>query len=281
MTAARQRPLVAGLGLAVVYVLVALVTPELTGRPLLPLFDGFAPPAPYNWVNPPPGLDEDKSPPGETNQEVALDEAGSRASNAATPDGQAIVGLDTGSVPPNPPDTTVLVRVSPVDPGTLPPLPGGLRPEGNAYRVTIAYQPSGQEVTTLAAPGTIALTAAAPATTLLFAPDGGQWQEIQARPFGDSNGLFAPLNAPGHYLSTSHNPARTADSGDGEGGGSGGIVVALLIIAVLGAAVGLLAGRSRKRSKGTPAPAKGRPMPAKKGGKSTSKGKKRPNRPRR
>lgn len=279
---ARPRPLVAGLGLAVVYVLVALVTPRLTGRPLLPLFDGFAPPAPYNWVNPPPGLEDDNSPPAEASQDVELDEDGSKASNATTTDGQAIVGFDTGSLPPNPPDTSVLVRVSPVDAATLAPLPGGLRAEGNAYRVTLAYQPSGQVVTALARPGTIALTAAAPATALLFSPDGSQWQEIDARPFGDSNGLFAPLTEPGLYLSSSHNPARTAgSSGDGGGGGSGGIVVAVLIIAIIGVALGLLAGTRRRRTGAKGAAKKGRGSAKKKGSGSKSKGKGRPNRRRR
>ena len=244
MTGPRRRPLVAGVGLAVVYVAIALVTPELTGRPLLPLFDGFAPPAPYNWVNPPPGLEDDNSPPPEASQDVALDEGVSKASNSATSDGQAIAGLDIGSVAPHPPDTSVLVRISPVDPGTLAPLPDGLRPEGNAYRVTLAYQPSGEAVTALAKPGTIALTAAAPATTLVFSSDGSGWQVVEARPFGDSHGLFAPLTGPGLYLSASHNPPRTADSPDGGGGnGSGGLVVAGLIIAIVGIALGLLGGK--------------------------------------
>ena len=271
----------AGLGLAVVYVLVALVTPTLTGRPLLPLFDGFAPPAPYNWVNPPPGLEDDNSPPVEAVQDVALDEVGSKASNAATPDGQAIVGLDTGSVPPDPPDTAVVVRVSPLDAATLAPLPGGLRAEGNAYRVTMAYQPSGREVTALARPGTIALTAAAPAATLLFSPDGSRWQEIEARPFGDSNGLFAQLTSPGLYLSASHNSARTAGSSGDGGGGSGGIVVALLLIAIVGVALGLLAGRRKGRTGAKSSPAKKKGGTSKSKSKSTSRGKGRPNRRRR
>ena len=56
----RAGPLGVGLAVAGAYVLVALITPRWTGRPLVPLFDGFAPPAPYAWVNPPAEFAKDK-----------------------------------------------------------------------------------------------------------------------------------------------------------------------------------------------------------------------------
>jgi hypothetical protein len=132
--------------------------------------------------------------------------------------------------------------VAPFDAATLGALPTGMRAEGNAYRVTLSYRPSGQAITALAKPGTIALTSAAPATALLFSPDGTQWQDTQAKPFGDGNGLFATMAAPGYYITASTNPARTAGTSGG-GGGAGGIVVVVLIVAVLLIAGGLLLGR--------------------------------------
>lgn len=53
----------AGAGLALLYVVVAAVTAQLSSRPVLPLFDGFAPPTPYAWVNPPPARAADNVPP--------------------------------------------------------------------------------------------------------------------------------------------------------------------------------------------------------------------------
>jgi hypothetical protein len=258
--ASRLRPLGAGLAAAALYVLVALVTPQLSGRPLRPLFDGFAPPAPYAWVNPPPEFARDNRKPAEASQDVALGPEGSVASNATTADGQAIAGLDSGSVPVHPSDTSVTVRVTPLDPATLERLPAGQRAEGNAYQVTFAYRPSGQPVSALAKPGTIALTAAAPPSALLFSADGKAWQDIGARPFGDGNGLFAPLTAPGYYVAVSHNPART-----GAGGGAavkaavaGGVGVVLLAVLVV-----VLAGRRRanRRRSGRPAPGSARRRP--------------------
>lgn len=239
---ARRRPLIAGAGLVLVYALVALLTPRLTGHPSRPLFDGFAPPAAYNWVKPPPGIQDDKALPADATQDVTIDAGGSIASNAATSDGQAIAGLDTASVSTHPPDTTVRLHVAPVDAATLGPLPSGLRAEGNAYRVTLSYQPSGQAVTTLAKPGTIALTSAAPATSLLYSPDAKVWQDTQAKPFGDGNGLFATMTEPGFYVTASRNPARTAGPSSG-GGGSGGIVIAVLVVAMVLVAGGMLLNR--------------------------------------
>jgi hypothetical protein len=243
-----RRFLAAGLAVATVYVLVALVTPHLSGRPLRPLFDGFAPPAPYAWVNPPPEFAKDNRKPAEANQDVALGPEGSAASNSTTADGQAIAGLDIGSVPVHFPDTSVKVRVTPLDPATLGALPAGLRPEGNAYRVTFTYQPSGQVITTLAKPGTIALTGAAPVTSLLFSADGKSWQDTGGRPFGDSNGLFAQLTAPGYYVSASHNAPR---AGTAKGGTSPvvpiGIALGVVVVAIV---AGVVVSGRRRRSGG-------------------------------
>lgn len=247
----------AGLVLAGLYLLAAVGTPRLSGRPLLPLFDGIQPPQSYAWVNPPPEFAKDNRKPTDVAQDVNLGPSGSVASNATTSDGQAIAGLDVGSVPVHFPDTAVRVQVTPVDPGTLGPLPAGLRAEGNAYRITLTYQPSGQEVTTLAKPGTVALTAAAPATSLLYSADGKTWTDASGQPFGDNNGLFAQLTAPGYFLPTSHNPARKATSAGG--GGGAGLVVAVVggVLVLGGGAAALVASRSRRRPR--PATGKGKP----------------------
>jgi hypothetical protein len=257
--AAHRRWRLAGPAVAGLYLLMALITPHLSGRPLRPLFDGFAPPQPYAWVNPPPEFAKDNRKPADAGQDVNLGPDGSVASNTTTADGQAIAGLDAGSAPAHSPDNAVRVQVTPVDPATLGPLPAGLRPEGNAYRITLTYQPSGQAVGPLAKPGTVALTAAAPAATLLFSVDGRTWQDANGRPFGDNNGLFAQLSAPGYFLATSHNPARSA-AGAGGGGGSGGVILAVggAVVVVVGALAGVLVSRRRRRPAPKPVPGSAR-----------------------
>ncbi len=192
------------------YVLVALATAWLAGRPARPLLDGFAPPPNYDWVNPPPGIARANTPPPAATAEAPLSVSGSAAASAATSDGQATATIEAGSVAARPPDTGVRLRAAPVDPATLGPLPAGLRPESNAYQVTLTYLPSGAPVDALARPGTIALTAAGPASALLYSRDGASWTETTARPFGVDHGLFAELDRPGYYLAVSRNAPRKA-----------------------------------------------------------------------
>ena len=215
----------AGAGLALLYVVVAAVTSLLSSRPVLPLFDGFAPPTPYAWVNPPPERAGDNVVPKPVDRDLALGPDGVPATNAATDDAQAIVGIDKGSVPAHPPDTGVKVRIIPGDAGTLGPLPAGLRAVSNAYRVELAYDPSGTTVTRLSAQGTVALTAADAGDRMLFSADGQTWQEVAFRPYGQDHGVFTELETPGWFVVASS--AGAASSG---GGGSDALRVVLLVI---------------------------------------------------
>ena len=208
--ARRRLVLAAGAGLAVVYVVVALATGWLAGGPARPLFDGFAPPPNYNWVNPPPGADRRGPKPTAATADAPLSAGGSAPAPAATSDGQATATVEAGAVGARPPESGVRLQVTPLDPATLGPLPAGLRPESNAYQVTVTVLPSGAAVDALARPGTIALTAAAPASALLYSRDGTSWTETAARPFGTDHGLFAELNGPGYYLAVSRKAPRQA-----------------------------------------------------------------------
>lgn len=225
----------AGAGLALVYVVVAAVTSQLASRPVLPLFDGFAPPTPYAWVNPPPERAGGNVAPKFEDRDLELGPDGVAATNASTDDAQAIVGLDKGSVPAHPPDTAVKARITPVDAGTLGPLPPGLRVVSNAYRVELSYVPSGAAVTRLAAKGTVALTAADAGDRMLYSPDGQSWQEVTSRPYGQDHGLFAELEAPGWFVVASSSAAPAAG-----GSGSDAGKVVLLIIAGVAPVVGAI-----------------------------------------
>jgi hypothetical protein len=225
----------AGAGLGLLYVLVAALTAQLASRPVLPLFDGFAPPMPYAWVNPPPERAGDNVPPGPVERDVTLGSGGAPATNASTDDAQAIVGLNTGSVPANPPDTAVKVRIIPGDAGTLGPLPAGLRVVSNAYRIELAYVPSGTPVTRLPAKGTVALTAADAGDRMLYSADGQTWQEVTFRPYGTDHGVFTEMETPGWFV-----VASSASAAPAGGGGSGALRTVLLVLAGVAPVIGAI-----------------------------------------
>ena len=260
----------AGAGLALLYVVVALVTARLSPRPVLPLFDGFAPPTPYAWVNPPPELAAGNVVPQPVERQFPLGATGAPASNASTDDAQAIAGLVDGSVPASPPDTTVAVRLVPTDPGTLGPLPPGLRPVSNAYRVELSYLPSQTPLGRLGAKGTIALTAAEAGDRMLHSVDGQIWQELAARPFGSDHGLFGELDTAGWFVVASSSPAHALTDDAGEGAGRAVLLGLLLVVTV---AAALLVVR-------LPSPVPVAPPPRRPSAPSRSKAKRR-NRPRR
>ena len=248
----------AGAGLALLYVAVAVVTAQLSSRPVLPLFDGFAPPTPYAWVNPPPERAADNVAPRSVEHEFPLGPEGVTASNASTADAQAILGLDHGSVPAHPPDTAVRARVTPVDAGTLGPLPPGMRVVSNAYRVELAYLPSESAVERLARPGTIALTGGDTADRLLYSADGQTWQERTFRPYGQDHGLFTELEAVGWFVLAS---TAGQESGDGDGSDvlRGFLLVLGGVVPIVGA---LLVVKLPSPVPAAPAPRPGRPAGA-------------------
>lgn len=206
----------AGAASVALYVLAAVLTGRLPGGGR-PLFDGFAPPAPYRWVSPPPELVSTNERPEQAERNVPLTAEGNEATNASTSDAQVIVTLPTGAIPPNGDDTTVRLRLLPLDPATLAPLPDGLRPASNVYRVTLDYQPSGETVTAIAPGPAVALTGAVQATQLLYSPDGSAWGQAQARPFGNTHGYTGPFLGPGFYIVVAPPPTPVAGPKGGPG----------------------------------------------------------------
>lgn len=206
----RRRWLGVGAGLAGIYILVVVGTMRLSPQAVRPLFDGFAPPVPYNWVDPPPGFPPEGATPSAGELDVALGPDGSEDKGAGTPDGQAFVALEAGSVPGREPDTAVKVRIDPFDAQTLGPLPPGLRIHSNAYRVTFTYQPSATPLAALARPASVSLTSVVSADILLFSSDGGSWRVLPSTPFGNSSGLTAASGETGYFLVARAEPGDEA-----------------------------------------------------------------------
>lgn len=225
-----------GVLFALLYAVVAIGTSSLSSRPVRPLFDGFAPPVAYNWVNAPPERTMDNTVPRPVEREFALSPEGTDAENVATGDGQAIVGLDKGSVAARPPDSAVKVKVVPLDAATLGPLPAGLRPVSNAYQVAIGYEPSKTEILQLTRKGSISLSAAERGDKLLYSPDGRRWQETAFRPFGTDNGFFADLETAGYFVIASSLVPVPESTAEGLGARDLLLILAA-IVPIIGAAL--------------------------------------------
>jgi hypothetical protein len=249
-----RRSLRFGTAAVVVYVGMALVTALWAPGRMRPLFDGFAShPGVYNWVKPPKEFAEGNRPPDAGQARINFGADGSTAATADTPDGQATASVPAGGLPPHPSDQAATIDLRPVDAGTLGALPAGLRPEGNAYSVTISYLPSGAQVPSITAPGRVGVMSDEASDTLLFSADGTTWRRIEGQPIANARGFLAPLTELGYYLAAGGGPPRAAASGGGPP----------ILLFVLGAAVPLalgylLLGRRRSsRSAATARPAAG------------------------
>ena len=220
-----------GAWLVAAYVAVAVATTAWSPGGVRPLFDGFGSHSgQYYWVNPPREFAEGNQKPETAQAGIVLDGPdGSGPASASPPDGQVLATVVPKAVPPRPPDEAATLDARPVDAGTLAPLPPGLRAEGNAYRITVTYRPSGTVLDKLAVPGVVGLTSAAPAHVLLFSADGEAWQRRDATSLQQGNGLTGVFDETGYYLAAAEGPPRAAASG-------GGVPV---VVYVLGALVPL------------------------------------------
>lgn len=236
-----RRPLAVGLAFGGLYAIVAVATLLLGDRPLLPLFDGLAPPPPYRWVEPPPEVAADNQLPTSAQREAPLGPEGSPFLNVTPEDGQAVVVLGAGALLPNPPETGVRVAVTPHDADTLGDLPDGLIAASNAYELVVTYQPSGAALTTVrpSDASSISLTGAGLSDVMLFSPGGDAWTRMDdPEPLLGGHGLEVPLETTGYFLVASIDRST--------GGGTSPAVYVLLLGLPVVLVVGLVAAKKRK-----------------------------------
>ena len=138
---ARGSWLVCGIAAALLYVTaVAFWWPA----PVRLLYDGYAPPAPYRWVHPPPARVKDNEPALPGAGTVPLGPLGSLPRVIGTDDAQAAVTVPEGAVVPRPGQTVARVTIVPLVPSGLP--PAGYNFDGNAYRIEAYYVPSAKNI---------------------------------------------------------------------------------------------------------------------------------------
>lgn len=227
-----------GVVLALAYVVLAVAYWQFTEN-ARPLFDGFAPPPPYNWVNPPKEFRSGNVAPKPASVDVALGPAGSAVGGGSTGDGQVIVSFPAGAFPPHPPDAKVVVQITPVDPAVLAPPPAGLLADGNAYRLEYTYDASKTQATALAATGDVFVVVPEPAQTLLFSPDGKAWENLPFRPVPDPTQIGGAVNGPGYLLAVAPPVGRPGGS-SGANDESARVFKAVAAIAALALVMWLL-----------------------------------------
>ena len=180
-----------------------LATALLPAAPALAHSEGLTP---YRYVVAPPGAASE----GPAESGISTQPLG-RPGFAGTTDNQLQLTLPTGVLPARDGQTGVRVQLDQLDPAQLPPLPVGLEPEGNGYRVSLTYAPSGTTLDRLAGLAVLGLTAPAPATGL-YELVAGAWVPVDYVPVADDSGFSSVvmIDGPGTFLQGYDPTAATA-----------------------------------------------------------------------
>jgi hypothetical protein len=193
----RWRP---GFVFLALYAAVLGATGMLTDRPVRPLFDAIGGAIPYKWVNPPWYVGSTNIKPGPSSTDIPFENGTSPLVGVNSEDAQIILNLPQGSLPANGADTAVRASFTPLDPKKLAKPPGGMRSNGNAYRVEMTYQPSGAALRQVATSGNVVMVVPDEAERMLFSADGKSWEELPTQMLGDPNTVGSAFNTPGYYL---------------------------------------------------------------------------------
>jgi hypothetical protein len=234
------------------YAIVALAMLAWSGHVIRPLFEGVGPPPAYNWVKPPAQFASTNNAPKTKASDIPFKCQGPSCSTgaavAATDDGQFVVNFADGSLTPHASDLSVHTLITPLDPAKLGPVPAGLAPDGNAYRIDLTYQPSGTSVGTLAVPGDVIMSAPHNAVALLYSADGQTWQKLASQAVGGPTTVGTSFSHAGYYVVAANPSSLGVQTANGSGGG-GTLLIAIWVAAgavVLGLIAWVVAGRRRE-----------------------------------
>lgn len=240
-----------GLGLAALYAAVVLVTGLISGHPVRPLFDGAGVTTPYKWVTPPWYVGSTNIKPTPSQTDIPFDNGASPLTGANSADSQIILNLPRGALPTHGADTAVRVAFTPLDPKKLGGTPNGTRPDGNAYRVDMTYQPSGAPVPTTTQSGNVIMVVPDEADKMLFSPDGRSWDELPSHMLGDPNTIGSAFNKGGYYLVDTTLPEFQNPN---KGSGTKRVVGIVLVVVAVALLLGYVVPSALKRSRAAQAP---------------------------
>jgi hypothetical protein len=243
----RRRNVLIALAIVGTYLVALAATVALRGDHTRPLYDGFVPPSSYHFVEPPSFFAAGNVKPQAMSTAIKLGSAGSEAAGIATPDGQFVVDLAQGAIAATNGDTTVEVQITPLAPSQLSDVPGGLRPNGNAYRVNMTYRPSGEPVRGFAVPGTLLMEIPELGNNLFLSSDAGTWTAVASQVLPPRQlSLTASFGAPGTYLAATNLPELTTSTSNSHSAVLLGVGVAALALLLFSAALLVVRLRSRR-----------------------------------
>jgi hypothetical protein len=246
----------AGLAVAALYLLAAVVSGSLSPLARRPVLDGFAPPPPYRWISPPPDLAPSNERPAAGSFSLALHpQTGSEAKVLATSDVQVSLAVALGTFPPAAGKDSVKVSIRPLAPSSAADSPPGYAFSGNVYQIQAAYSPGGPAVRTLRKPGQLtlfyppALDNLVHRHALLRSSDGVTWQ---VAPATDS---LAQQQVTGNVSSLGFFAAGESQTGHAKPFPIGKVIYYSLLAVVVGTlAAMLLVSEARARRKKRRAP---------------------------
>ncbi|HEV8648080.1 MAG TPA: hypothetical protein VG276_01480 [Actinomycetes bacterium] len=204
-----RRAVLAGLGLALLYMAGAAASGSLSPLARRPLLDGLTPPTSYRWVKPPPALAATNKKPTPMHFTLALGPKGSDVGAFSTQDGQFNMVFGEGAFAPSPGQSEVAFDVVPLDPARVAPVPSGLLAAGNAYRFTARYEPSRRPVDKLVGEvnaGVVYPLLATPVASpsghlLLYSADGkAAWTRLQSTDAPGVHQVSARVPGPGYFI---------------------------------------------------------------------------------
>ena len=152
-----------------------IVVRAATGSPL-PFLDTNRPSQPYRWVSPPSGVDHRNQPPSGGETSIQLTNGKSGPASLSTDDGQVTVSFAPGTFIAPPRETSVRIRITPLNP--QPASPADIVLDGNAYVIDATYMPSGAGPAALQLPIVVALRCAGRPKDAIYRIDGKAWTPI-------------------------------------------------------------------------------------------------------
>jgi hypothetical protein len=158
------------------YLAAALLTAHFL--PVRLLYDGEEIPLPYRWVvRPPNATNAASEPPLPGAGQIVLPPAGPGGGSVSTGDGQAVIIFVRGTIAPRSGETSVTIRLTPLDARALGRLPAGIEFDGNAYRIEGEYTASKQPIV-FRDTATLILRHATTGTLMLRLSQ-GRWEPIE------------------------------------------------------------------------------------------------------
>ena len=220
-----------GVALLAAYVVVAAVTGRLVPGRARPLFDGFTPQPTYHWVNPPPEFKAGNPKALSGKQDFDLGAEAAEQIEAATDDAQLLITFTKSGVGAHGNDTALTIAIDPLDPKKLSALAPGVRTDGNAYKVTMTYRPSGDTAAAFAKPGNIFMAYPTSADRIEYSADGKTWEEIKATRVGSQLQLGAEFSKAGYYEAAGP-PNGTQQKKSGGGAAKGLLIMGGLAVLI-------------------------------------------------